>query len=579
MDDLQWYATPPALAQRAWAKFKNRDFCRIIETSAGNGDLAEQSPWDKGYFRHGNSPRIDCCEIDISRHPILRAKGFHIVGFDFLQMTSGVLYRHWLMNPPFSAGARHVLKAWELLYDGEIVAIINAETLRNDFSAERKHLVRLIEQYGEVEYIKDAFSGPDAQRKTDVEVALVYLAKKANTDAIIGNLLNELKEDAASAETLGQEFRERCEVALPNSTIENSVVAFKAAVQSMRDSVFAQARANYYSQLLGDTLAVRNGDGDGERSTAEVSPAWVQRTLAEGYDKLKDAAWAGVLRSSNVLSRLSSGAQQRVESEFEQLKKLEFTVSNVYGFLIGIIEGQGQIRIDMACDIFDRITRYHTANTCYFNAWKSNDKHRTCGMKIKATRFVLPQHGTMSYSSSFSWDTERLFSDLDKVFSLLDGKAEPDVSLVSVARRDFKALRHGARVSSSYFDLRYYPGAGTLHFFPRSKTLVDRLNRMVGRHRQWLPDEGERVSKDFWLQFEKSESLDKELRTEIARGPKGQWWDNPLEAMHRSPDDERGAKGYALFEAALHTVLERHGINVNFQLEAPTQVALPLLAA
>lgn len=271
MDDLQWYATPPALAQRAWAKFKNRDFCRIIETSAGNGDLAEQSPWAKGYFRHGNSPRIDCCEIDISRHPILRAKGFHIVGFDFLQMTSGVLYRHWLMNPPFSAGARHVLKAWELLYDGEIVAIINAETLRNDFSAERKHLVRLIEQHGDVEYIKDAFSGPEAQRKTDVEVALVYLAKKANTDAIIGNLLNELKEDAASAESLGQEFRERCEVALPNSTIENTVVAFNAAVQSMRDSVFARARANYYSQLLGDTLAVRGGNG--ASATVDVSPA------------------------------------------------------------------------------------------------------------------------------------------------------------------------------------------------------------------------------------------------------------------------------------------------------------------
>lgn len=70
-----------------------------------------------------------------------------------------------------------------------------------------------------------------------------------------------------------------------------------------------------------------------------------------------------------MLSRLSSGAQKRVESEFEQLKKLEFTVSNVYGFLLGIIEGQGQIRIDMACDIFDQITRYHTENSCYYNAW------------------------------------------------------------------------------------------------------------------------------------------------------------------------------------------------------------------
>lgn len=31
------------------------------------------------------------------------------------------------MTPPFASGVEHVLKAWNLLYDGELVAILNAE--------------------------------------------------------------------------------------------------------------------------------------------------------------------------------------------------------------------------------------------------------------------------------------------------------------------------------------------------------------------------------------------------------------------------------------------------------------------
>ena len=578
MDDFQWYATTPALAQRAWATFKNRDFSLVLDSSAGNGDLGDHSPWAEDPYGHrGHTPRIDCCEIDISRHPTLRAKNFNVIGFDFLQMQSAVHYRHIIMNAPFNEGARHVLKAWDLMFDGEIVAIINAETVRNPFSEERKRLAKLINEHGGVEFIANAFSGPDAQRKTDVEVALVYLCKKADTSSIVGDLFKDLREDAANAQTLAQDYQEQCEVALPNSMIENTVLAFAAAVRSMRDSVFSRARANYYSSILGETFAVRNGDR--ENATAEVSASWVQNTMAEEYDTLKDAAWAGILRSSNVTSRLSSKAQQRVESEFENIKKLEFTVSNIYGFLLGIIESQSQIQIEMMCDVFDEITKYWSDNTHYYRGWRSNDKHRTCGMKIKATRFVLPRHGAGCWSHNFSWETERLLSDFDRVFALVDGKREPAVSLLSVARQRFDDLRRGERVSSSYFDLRFYRGIGTLHFFPKSKKLIDRFNRIVGAHRRWLPNETERVSKDFWLQFDQADKFDKELRNEIACGPKVGWRGNPLQAMHFRSNSDSGDQSLALVEAALDTVLKRHGLSVEFQLEAPEQAALPLLAA
>lgn len=575
--DVQFYPTPPALARRAWKKFKTH-FTRILEPSAGNGDLLLNHPFESIWGRQGG-PAIDCCEIDIAKHGALRGHGFNVVGIDFLQYASGSHYSHILLNPPFADGAKHALKAWDILWDGEIVAILNAETIRNPFSQERQRLVRLIEAHGEVEFIGKAFSVQETERKTEVEVALVYLRKEADAAEIVGDLLSELRRDVAD-KALAAEFRVENAVALPNSVIENTVIAFNAATRAMREFVFSEARAGYYAGLLGDTMAARNGDIGSDKPNSKVSTEWVQEQVGKRYLELKDRAWASILRSTNVTSRLSSAAQKRLESEFEEIKQLEFTVSNIYGFLCGLASNQGKIQIDMVCDVFDAIVRYHTDNLVWYKGWKSNDKHRTAGMRIKSTRFILPGHGVDSWQSSVSWDSVRLLADFDKVFAMLDGRQEPAISLVDVFSTCFDALKRGARASSSYFDVRFFPGAGTIHFFPKDKALVDRLNRLVGRQRNWLPPEGARVPEEFWLQYDRAEKYDKEVRAEIDRAhreSKGSYWNHPYNNLHRPI--EESAQSWAAVDGAITCVLERHGIATEYQIEARGTEQLPLLAA
>lgn len=576
--DIQFYPTPPALARRAWKKFKTR-FTRVLEPSAGNGDLLLNHPFEDIWGRRGG-PAFDCCEIDISKHAALRGHGFNVVGIDFLQYASGSHYSHILLNPPFAEGAKHTLKAWDILWDGEIVAILNAETIRNPFTQERQRLAKLIEAHGEIEFVAKAFSVQEAERKTEVEIALVYLRKEADADEIVGDLLSELRRDNAG-NTMAADFREENAVALPNSVIENSVIAFNAATRAMRESVFAEARAGFYASLLGDTMAARNGDIGSDKNSSKVSAEWVQEQVGKRYLELKDRAWASILRSTNVTSRMSSAAQKRLESEFEEIKQLEFTVSNIYGFLCGLASNQGKIQIDMVCDVFDAITRYHSDNMVWYKGWKSNDKHRTAGMRIKTTRFILPGHGVDSWRSSMSWESERLLADFDKVFAMLDGRQEPAVSLVEVFRTCFDALKRGARGSSSYFDVRFFPGAGTIHFFPQDKALVDRLNRLVGRHRNWLPPEGARVPEGFWLQYDRAEKHDKEVRAEIDRAHRerkgSSFWNHPLDNIHRPI--EESAQSWTAIDNAITRVLERHGIATEYQIETKATEQLPLLAA
>lgn len=582
--DFQYYPTPAALALRAWQKFKNRNFIRVLEPQAGTGELALAVESLEDYYRRRRPP-IDCCELDATKHPVLREHDLNVVGVDFLEFGSGSIYSHCIMNPPFAEGAKHVCKAWDILWDGEIVAILNAETIRNQFSVERRRLGRLIEEFGDVEFISGAFVGPDVIREADVDVALVYLRKVADVKTdFIGNLFEELRTDNTDQEKLAEGYRNDALPAMPNSTIENLVLTFNAAVQAMRECVFAEARSAYYAGMLGETLPVREAGG----STAKDSSVeWVQTEVAKRYSKLKDRAWAGVLRSTNVTSRLSSAAQQRLESEFSEIKKLEFSLRNVYGFLCGLVEKQGDIQMEMVCDIFDLFTRYHSDNAVFHVGWKSNDKHRTCGMRLKTTRVILPGHGRDSFHSSLSGTSERLLQDFDKVFAMLDGKVAPENGLVDVFRRDFEYLRNGNRASSSYFDVRYYAGAGTIHFFPKSKDLVDRLNRLVGRHREWLPPESEHVSDSFWLQYEQAERFDKELRQEVASRARsrGDWgiYSNPLDYIARpdSHEDVEVQSAMELVGEACVAVLERNGISVDLAVghSTPQQTTLLLEAA
>jgi hypothetical protein len=575
MDPLQYYPTPKALGERLWRKFKDKDMVRVLEPSAGTGELAMANPFTDRY-RH-NHIQIDCCEIDITKHATLRANGLTVVGTDFLEMTSGAIYSQIILNPPFADGVKHVIKAFELLWDGEVAACINAESIRNPYTQERQHLVKLIERFGSVEIVSGAFAVDEAQVKSNVDVALVYLRKEADVETeIVGDLLKNLKRDAQTAAGLGHGFKEQNEVALPNTVIENSVLAFTAAVQAMRESVFSQARANQYASLLGGTMAERCGEAPVDKR--ETSVAFVKAEVNKAYKVLKDRAWSNILRSSNVTSRLSSAAQKRIESEFQEIAQLDFTTTNIYAFLLGLIESQGAIQIGMVLDVFDAIVKYHTSeNAVFYRGWKSNDRHRTTGMRLKSTRFVLPGHQTSSWEKSLNWNSRQLLGDFDKVFALLDGKTTPDYGLAQACDEHMTKLRHGARISSDYLDVRYYPGAGTLHFFPRSKVLMDRLNRIVGQKRQWLPHDHEPVSAGFKQQYEKAEQFDKELRDELRKQTGPYRHDNPIYNLFSHDEDEK-AKAEKIMDAAAVRVLERHGIDINMGLETTCDKQL-LLAA
>lgn len=507
MEDNQFYPTPPPLALRMWGKFErsiHRRGAEVLDPSAGRADLVEAYVDDLSY--HYKASNVDMVEIDFDNQAVLRAKGFDVVGHDFLQFSSAKSYTHIIMNPPFSHGAEHVLHAYDLLKDGELVALVNAETIKNPKGKYQERLCRVInDAEGVVEYVSSAFTTEDTKRKTDVECAIVYLVRAYDYSDLA--FLDNLRPDLSEGKANQFEVADKQELAIRQDVVKNAVTLFNAAVAAMETEVRVKAKlvnsSEYYSSLLGDSLLKRSEPSpDGEAKNL----AFPLEEFNSRYKKLKEQAWSHVLKASDVANSLSSKVKESILSEFENVSSLEFTAENVYGFLLGLIEGRGDMNLNILLEVFDRVTEYHTGNRAWYKGWKSNDKHKTNAYRMKMSRFILP---VMCSDYSLDYRERQKLKDFDIAFSLLGGVSGKGLTTLEdlFSGENFTRLKCGERLSSEYFDVRYYHRAGTTHFFPRKRELVDRLNRIVGRERQWLPPEGERVSDSFWLQYEKAEKI------------------------------------------------------------------------
>ncbi len=171
-----FYPTPETIANKMLEGIDFTFIQTVLEPSAGKGDLiaAVQAKNDSNKYSYNHhSIDIDAVEIDPNLRALLKGNEIRVVHDNFLTMHTSKHYDLIVMNPPFSEGDKHLLKALEMQQNGgRVVCLLNAETIRNPYSNTRKDLVRKLKEYdASIEYVQNAFR--DAERKTDVEVAIV----------------------------------------------------------------------------------------------------------------------------------------------------------------------------------------------------------------------------------------------------------------------------------------------------------------------------------------------------------------------------------------------------------------------
>ena len=322
---IDFFPTPPGLAARIAEMADIKPGDRVLEPSAGKGDLADAVKAAEP------GAQIDTVEISDALRKILKAKGHEVVEFDFDDYAPGPVYDKIVMNPPFSKGrdAAHVRKAYDMLKPGGKLIAITGE---HPFFANDKASVEFREWLdtvgGTSEKLEGAFQGKDAFRTTGVSSRLVEIEK--------GNPIEYLKDQQAKAKKktgggttlysgipiheaweLLKKFTDKFYVGVKeqDATLYRQLAGLPSWTAKKHPKEFGPLFDIVNERQLNKTI-IRNG------YLKDLLPAWKNLT-AEDTKKVGDILWRGdklgkVLNESG-LAKLSPAARKAYEATREVL--------------------------------------------------------------------------------------------------------------------------------------------------------------------------------------------------------------------------------------------------------------------
>lgn len=474
MFNATFYPTPPDLTCRMLAKIKNNPQ-KILEPSAGKGDIVEALKNRLGQYGRAD---VSCIEIDENLQATLRGKEHKVLDSDFLTYAGPDKFDLIIANPPFDDGDKHLLKAIDIMYRGQIIFLLNAETLRNPHSNTRKLLAQKLEELGaEVEYLQGAFK--QAERKTGVEVALINIIIERKVE---DDLFADCDDHAARSHETVQDKHELS----TGKSVAELVAEYNQTVDAGQQTIVGYFR-NFrkVAKYIGLNREAKDYDASGKDLTEKM-----QGTLNEFLQAARANYWRQALSLKEVRGRLTRKKQEEFEHALTERCHMDFTESNIRQFVLNLIGSYEQTLTEAVLDLFDVFTvrhcwddGLHKKNIHYFNGWKTNDAFKV------GRRVVIPVRA--SYGNAFrgysGWQLDYhaagTLGDIDKVMNYFDGMSDylslSDAITAAFAQEENKG-------ESTYFKFICYK-KGTIHLTFKNADVLRRFNVVACRGKGWLP--------------------------------------------------------------------------------------------
>lgn len=485
-EDKEFYPTPSDLGYKMLNGVDFEMVSSVLEPSAGKGDLADIicKKLKLAHWRRDEKSNelIDCIEIDSNLRMILSGKKYPVVHDDFLTYRTHKQYDLIVMNPPFSNGDLHLLKALELIKDGgTAVCLLNAETLRNRCANSRKLLWdKLNEHEAKIQYINNAFS--NAERNTDVTIALIRITiPQVEHESFI---FNDLKKK--SYEEIDIECTDLVSGDYIAQTIKQYEMEIDAGIRLINEyrAMLPYIRKEFSEK--NDSLPTLDMkiNGKGEYSSDRLS---VNEYV--GIVRLK--YWDALFHNKKFTGMLTSNLQTDLYKKVQSLVNYDFSAYNIKQIQDEIFHLVSKGVEDTILSLFDKLSAEHSwypemqNNIHYYNGWATNKAH-----KINK-KVIIPINGAFS---NYSWKTEafevypvyNIMRDIEKTLSYLDTGStavEDDLD-----QRLTTCAKNGRTkgISLRYFEITLYK-KGTCHIVFTNMGLLEKLNIYGSQKKGWLP--------------------------------------------------------------------------------------------
>lgn len=474
-----FYPTPETIANKMLEGIDFTFIQTVLEPSAGKGDLiaAVQAKNDSNKYSYNHhSIDIDAVEIDPNLRVLLKGNEIRVVHDNFLTMHTSKHYDLIIMNPPFNEGDKHLLKALEMQQNGgRVVCLLNAETIRNPYSNTRKDLVRKLKEYdASIEYVPNAFR--DAERKTDVEVAIVKV--KIPEKKPESKILQDLRKESVIPEEENESSF--------GGIVVNDVI--KAAVQSYEFELKAGFQLIDEFRAIAPTLSTSFEDNSTPILSLKVDGKDANKNVF--VKSIRRKYWRALLDNKEFSGLLTSNLRDQYYSKINELVDYDFSLYNIYSVRLEMSQQMCKGVEETIVDLFDEFSHKHYWSECsnnihYYNGWKTNSAY-----KINK-KVIIPLRGWRDLEYSWGgfnpthYDVVKKLHDMERVFDYLDG-GEDTTGYMEQILRAAEQTEQSRKISCKYFYLTFYK-KGTCHIEFKDQRLLDKFNIFGSQHKGWLP--------------------------------------------------------------------------------------------
>ena len=498
-----FYPTPENLAHRMFDKVNFSKVDKMLEPSAGKGDLIKSLETYRfhkvvsGRFFSLRDFRfeIDAIEIQTDLHPILNdMERVAVVDNDFLSYPGSTHYDLIIANFPFSEGEKHLHKALDVMFCGQIVCLINAETLKNPCTKSRQDLVaRLRKLNADIEYIQNAFT--DAERKTDVEVALVYVNIERSVEIdVFGEMADE--------EPVQLDCLEEQNEVSTKDTYHDLVAKYNQSSEQVSSQLIAFYKNH---KNISKYLDLQIIDDKGYYRDSKSLTDLMRKKQNNFIKRIKKEYWEKVTDLPEVKKYLTSKERDKLSANNEVFYLKEFSIANIQQFVLNLVKAYPEHITNAINDLFETMTSYalkdksygfeeYKNNILYFNAWKTNS-----GYKINK-KVILPFYRDYSFDdwNKLGMRQAKFLNDIEKVMHYFNpgrhglalNAAEDCPRPLTIDEICDRSLRGGEnrKIETAYFYVSIFK-KGTIHLEFKDEDLLRRFNIEACKLKNFIPKE------------------------------------------------------------------------------------------
>jgi len=452
MFNPDFYPTPEAVTLRM---LEGHDITGkiVLEPSAGKGNIVD-------VLKDHGAAEVITCEINDDLRTIIGTKS-RVIGSDFFTVESHMVSHidYIIMNPPFSNAQAHILHAFDIAPAGcKIIALCNYDTIKNDYTEQRKQLKKIIEQHGSTADLGECFK--ESERTTGVRVGLINLQKPGESyrQEFEGFFMDDTPEEQTGSGLMPYN--------VVRDLVNRYVSAIKLYDQQLDIGVQMNAlTASFYGESLAFSCTLRE-----------------KPVLRNDYKKaLQKSAWMHIFNMMDLKRTATRGLKEDINNFVETQTQIPFTMKNVYRML-DIVIGTTEQRMDKALlEVFEKVIDRADENKFFGpgNRWKTN------GYYLLTEKFILPHitdydnRWPNRYLDIHHGAYVELINDMNKALCYISGQPienYPDLSY-SINHRQYA---WGEWVDWGFFEVRGYK-KGTMHFKFKDQDLWARFNQRIAK--------------------------------------------------------------------------------------------------